>query len=730
MSSIRLPRPSALGGIALAVLAIAAAPAAATVTSSQIDSVTTPDGFAANPVGGALFSSWDGDVSPSQTTVVSGHVTTDDGNASDLVDVRCYYGDGGEYDNIDSGVTVNPDGTFTTSPSTFEDETCHMSAVDSSYSNPADFSTFQGPVYGVGYRSSSQIGGGPNDGTTYDYFTDGHQSKGYMEWDSAGDCGITWSQVFDSTYYDYDDYSPFDCAGAMYTSDNGDGYGRSEVQVDGRNALNSYGAQAVSYYDGSTWHYGSQNANFPALTWTNQVDPASGDMTVTESENLVGCGDNSLTALCDPATPYTFQGTGVRFDRTAKQSKDGLQATVTDTYTSTDGAQHAIDVEYDNYSDEDDSIVYDVPGSSGFKPYCDGDTVELPAQAVGSIYVRDVYYGDGNPEYQIPGAFTYLTQPDRMFFNSGCSSSYGEFVLQYKRTVPAGGSVSITHVYTQAADTQHVRELAGQAEDAAQAPTVSIASPVNGATIHSTDVTVTGSAADDSGAPSLRVNGVPTAVNPDGSWSQHVTLASGSNTITAVASDAAGNQSQAQTTVVEAGGCTVPNVVDIPTAQAIAGLHAANCAVGRQTAVVDAHVRTGNVATQSAAPGSSIPSSTPVDLGISTGAVAKVALAHKRVRLHHRRLVIKVACPTGSPVITGTVRLRTMSGRHRTLGTRAFQCPAGKRRSVRFRLSKANARRLHRHHNNPAAAYIVGRNSAGESTTNVVRMTIVGRKKK
>ena len=78
----------------LATAAIFAVPgvAAATVTSSHIDSVTTPDGVASSA--DPLFSGYNSSAPSTPQMTVSGHVTTDDANASDAVDIVCYYGGG------------------------------------------------------------------------------------------------------------------------------------------------------------------------------------------------------------------------------------------------------------------------------------------------------------------------------------------------------------------------------------------------------------------------------------------------------------------------------------------------------------------------------------------------------------------------------------------------------------------------------------------------------------
>src|SRR5207244_365939 len=154
-------------------------------------------------------------------------------------------------------------------------------------------------------------------------------------------------------------------------------------------------------------HNARDNGNFPNMSFTRATDPVSGDSTVTESEPLVDCGTAAFPADASCGGTSTqqnsFESTGVRFDRTIKQSKGGLQQTVTHTCASTDGQQHSLDVQYDNYSDDAYEPVYQFPGSSGYHYYYSGDTVDLPSQAVGSIKLKDPYYPSA-PDYSMPGA--------------------------------------------------------------------------------------------------------------------------------------------------------------------------------------------------------------------------------------------------------------------------------------------------------------------------------------
>jgi hypothetical protein len=79
---------------------------------------------------------------------------------------------------------------------------------------------------------------------------------------------------------------------------------------------------------------------------------------------------------------------------------------------------------------------------------------------------------------------------------------------------------------------------------------VAISAPANGSSTDNPALTVTGTASDAGGAvTSLKVNGDTVPVASDGTWSKALTLASGENTITAVAADAAGNSSTASVKV-------------------------------------------------------------------------------------------------------------------------------------------------------------------------------------
>ena len=74
------------------------------------------------------------------------------------------------------------------------------------------------------------------------------------------------------------------------------------------------------------------------LTVSVTGDPATGNVTIRESETLVKCAPDATTWPVNPATCTSFASAGVRLDRTIVQSSNGREASVIDAYTSLDGA--------------------------------------------------------------------------------------------------------------------------------------------------------------------------------------------------------------------------------------------------------------------------------------------------------------------------------------------------------------------------------------------------------
>jgi len=108
----------------------------------------------------------------------------------------------------------------------------------------------------------------------------------------------------------------------------------------------------------------------------------------------------------------------------------------------------------------------------------------------------------------------------------------GETIVTWTSTDAAGNSATATQSVT-ITDTT--------------APVITIASPVDGSIVNTSQITVSGTASDDSGIASVTVNG-ETADGTE-SWSKLLTLSEGDNTITVVATDNDGNPTTRTITV-------------------------------------------------------------------------------------------------------------------------------------------------------------------------------------
>lgn len=712
-----MPRISArfagLGaGLLVAIAsAIGAAPASAFVTSSQI---TTPTGG---------FFQNDRTAPSPQTLHVAGTTTTDDNFASDTVNIICVRSaSSGSVVTLASGVTVNPDGSFAAdvsypSNNAFQVGSCNLKAVDPGSSGGAAMANYHGPFINYGWSNQYTESGGANSGTTYDFDVLTSQPGGGADYESAGDCGIDYSWLYPggSGFY-WDSYftGPWDCNQYLPRADGL--YRSSSVVVDGHNA----------YLPAQANNINNAGAGMPGITFSQSLDHSTGVETINETEGLAYCtdsGGNIVDAYqpsCDHWTPAP-----IKLVRGYVENHNGNQSTVTDQWQSTDGASHPVRLDYE----EDFNYCYiQLPGE-GAPSNCShtsGQEVAVPAIAPATIYAYN-YPFDSSTESPT-GGMTYMDKPDRIVFNSGYS-------LQrvYNRTVPATGSLTEQTVYSDGITRAAAAALAQAAQGATSAPHLAITSPAPNAVLSTATANVTGTASDDQPLSSITVNGASTPVNPNGTWTQSVPLNPGQNTITAVATDSGGNSTTVSENVVYAPStatCTVPNVAGQTQAQAQSSLTLAGCTVGNSTTAPSTKVRKGSVISQSATAGSKVSAFAPISLVVSSGAPGRPSLVTRTARLRGNRVTIQIRCPKGDGnPCNGTAKIRTLTrlgGARRTLGTHAFQAPAGKKRAVTFILSAANAARIRHAHTVHALVYVVARDSSGHETTTRFRLTIKG----
>ena len=425
IARIRPATATALAG-AIVVGGLAAAPAApAAITASQITTPSNPSFFIADENAG------------SQTFAISG--TTTGGNpANNLVDVRCYYGETSV--KVKGNVPLNSNGSFSVAAADLNkllELTCQLRAVPAG-TKPADVTPFSGPVMGVGDRESSKISGGTNNGKTYDYSLDAQQATAAFDYVSLGSCGLHNGFLYDSTYSSTT--VTFACNAGLLSADSASKPTRSELQIDGANA----------YPPTRAFFINPGAAGFPVLTDAYTVDKTTGNVVIHETDPLVKC--SGATYPPSQTSCATFVSTGVTDDRTVTQDHDGHISWISDTFKSTDGKTHSVDLLWDNSqqffgpSGDSSQIEYEFPGESSFSTHATGKTVSLPSSA-GTIPVRMHGSADGATGTG-QGAIVYDRPATDATFTS-VTALESEFTLHQKGAVPAGGSTSFRFAYVQ-----------------------------------------------------------------------------------------------------------------------------------------------------------------------------------------------------------------------------------------------------------------------------------------
>ena len=608
--------------IAAAALGIAPATAQAAVTSSQI---TTPGD-------GAYLMSLDN----TPTTVdVKG---TSNGTAGDPIDVVCFYDSPTQAIKLKGPFAVGTGGAFDTGAVPLKPiagHACRLRAVPAGDEPGGDEnSSFAGPRVAVSEAELPvAVVGGPNAGTAYNFYVNGVTFTGFAAWTAAGTpggsmgslpaCGGPDAAPIDSSF-DIGNFA-IDCAGSLLGDDLGAWGGRSEVQIDGRNAYDAASAQALFPRTHGFLNGSEDLTGFPALSAHVDFDPTSGLGSSHSSEQWVGCTGPDLYKPTSVAACPSFASTGVQLERDITTSDGGAVVTMTDTWSSTDGAAHTLDLLYDDFVGLGTSTVrgYQFPGQNGFFQYGSGASVPGPTAAPGSILVRtNVTAPDGDPA-EAAGAITYATAPTGYHFATG-----SEFEEHHVLQIPAGGSASLSYVYSVGYTVGAANRLALAGRDHFQAPAVAISPPAGGATVSSSSVQLSGSATAGSGITSLVVGGQSVPVGSGGAWSATVPLNPGSNTITASATDGAGATVQAQVTVVYQPPpppsapvrCKVPRIKNMKLAKAERALRRAHCRVGKIRRVRSGKIGRGRVMSTTPRAGRRLPAGTKVELFVSKGA--------------------------------------------------------------------------------------------------------------
>lgn len=484
---------------------------------------------------------------PTQTFTVSG---TTNGTTGDRYDIDCYSGNT-EYHRYqgpsNAGLAVNSDGSFSVTNvplATFATGTCHLVVVPHG-TTPPPGTSYTGPRVGFSDFQSYKLTSGANSGTAYDFGFDDVTMLASASINSIDDCG-PYTDLVDGTSAMNVGPLLFYCGASFYNSPSDFGTSRdltrSEIEVDGQNAYGS--SSAAGLFTGSNAIPG-----FPALTASlDSFSSSTGDAQTTESEPLVECTPNNGYAPTSSSCT-AFGSTGVTIKRVTHYSNSGRVQTVIDTFSSTDGAAHSLDLQYETDLNAT-SAGWEFPGQTSFSQESTGQT--LPAASAAPLTVYSLYNTAAPPSLSNPvGAMTFVTPYSGVTFDNTLWGGEDSALFDFQKMVPAGGSISIAVSYATGTSLTEVQGYVAPAEDVMQAPAVTISSPSAGATLTSSPVTVTGSVSAGSGVKSVTVNDVPATVT-GGSWSASVPLNQGSNTLTATLTSDAGNTASATAAVTYA----------------------------------------------------------------------------------------------------------------------------------------------------------------------------------
>ena len=239
----------------------------------------------------------------------------------------------------------------------------------------------------------------------------------------------------------------FPCAGFVAPTTSG----RAGVLVD---HVNAYMPSAAA-----TLFNGSANALGLLASQTSVADrPSTGNVLIRETENLLRCSPDAATVPATALTCSSFVPAGVKLDRVIIQQGDGRQSLVTDTWSSTDGRHHQIDVFYEDRLGGSAPVV-SFPWAGGFTSYPPGFTQAPPATAPFSFFTRSSPSAPDGDVDNGQGAITLQDRPTTLRFRTGAA-----VWTQYVRTLTPETPTRISMAFSWATTQIDLTTLIGQAE--------------------------------------------------------------------------------------------------------------------------------------------------------------------------------------------------------------------------------------------------------------------------
>jgi hypothetical protein len=417
--------------LATGALAALVGPAAAAVTDTRITSPADP-AFIMSPATGAAGLT----------------VTGVSNGKTDKVDIRC---DGTIALLLKANVTPNAAGAFGTTISAatmtkLAGQSCQLRAV------PANHISTSSHFVGVRLLVSDLTLGTTKSGTLINYRVRAAQFNGRGVYGSVGTCGISGAATFSSGYTTSSDV--FTCAARLANNIGA----RSAIQVDGANSFTPAGAATL-------FSTSSALPGLAPLTVTVTSDPATGNVTIRESETIVKCAPDATTWPASAATCTSFVPSGVRLDRTVTQASNGRLASVIDSWTSTDGKPHKIDTVYENASTSGAAFqfpwiapTYMLPSTGYLVP---------PSPTAPFTYLTKFASAGDNDTHHDQGATVVQLAPEAMAFKSSTS-----VWVQENRIVPQTGALTMGFAYIWGSSGAEITAAAAAAQPTLATPCV------------------------------------------------------------------------------------------------------------------------------------------------------------------------------------------------------------------------------------------------------------------
>jgi Glucodextranase, domain B len=442
-------------------------------------------------------------------------------------DILCYTVSNTSSTKVASGVDVSS-GSFAASVSLapIAGEACRLAMVPAGTTPTGSAATaFGGPAVSVSDRFSHS-----SNGNLYGYYI----LSGTLAWSfamqSLGDC-----PVFASYATDPATLGSFSLLAGNACLPRRSGVGaasgtRSALQIDGANA---YPPAAISSLTGL--------AGFEPLSYSASFDASHDTVTINESD---------VPTICDPPGGYpptasncpSLHDSGILVTQTTTLRPGGQAVRVQQVFKSVDGRAHALDLLFgqsvgDPSSGSSPGFVF--PGQTSIATHATPDSFTSFPSGPGTIVV-DREAASAPSTANPTGGITYSRPPTSADFVSSPGASVATFLMHYADIVPAGGSISYSWSFTQAASASQLATLDAIERDRFAVPRLTIARPHRHAVSRTYSVVVRGRATDAVGIAAVQIAGKPVAVARDGSFVARVDVRHRRNTINVTAINVGG----------------------------------------------------------------------------------------------------------------------------------------------------------------------------------------------